>query len=156
MKGYNGFSPQQRTRALRWLRQEEAAGRRRRPTRCEACGQTRGVVDSHSEDYSDPFGPHIGRFALCFRCHMIVHCRFSSPASFEVYEEALREGVRFPAMTRRDFQRFRREHLHYQYPFRGDELERLPPHTRHSPPDVDLLGDIKAGVFRPKESCPRS
>ena len=71
-KSYNGFSAAQRNRAGRWLNAEYAAGRRTRPTRCQACGTTEGVR-GHSEDYSEPFGPHIGAFGLCHRCHLALH-----------------------------------------------------------------------------------
>jgi hypothetical protein len=60
VNSYNGFTPQQRAHALRGLNREYAAGRRQRPTSCDACGQTEGVIEPHSEDYSEPFGDHIG------------------------------------------------------------------------------------------------
>jgi hypothetical protein len=44
----------------RWLEREYAAGRRARPIMCDACGQADGPIDAHSEDYSAPFGDHIG------------------------------------------------------------------------------------------------
>jgi hypothetical protein len=75
MGPYNGFSAAQRQRALAWVKKQYAAGTRQRPTRCDACSQDRGIIERHSEDYSEPFGDHIGAYALCFTCHMMVHAR---------------------------------------------------------------------------------
>jgi hypothetical protein len=95
VNSYNGFSPEQRTKALRWLRQEQAAGRRLRAAVCEVCGQDKGKVMEHSEDYSSPFGDHIGAHSLCFRCHMWVHCRFRNALGFHEYVDALHGGAIF-------------------------------------------------------------
>jgi len=103
MNSYNGFSPTQRTTALRWLNGEYAAGRRTRPTSCDVCGQTRGLLQAHSEDYSGPpFGDNIGAFGLCYRCHMIIHCRFGNPWAFERYAQSLELGQVWPP-TRQDW-----------------------------------------------------
>jgi hypothetical protein len=40
LKTYNGFDHDQRMKGYRWLQGEYAAGRRARPTACDACGQT--------------------------------------------------------------------------------------------------------------------
>ncbi|MBN2024947.1 MAG: hypothetical protein JW809_19375 [Pirellulales bacterium] len=111
MKPYNGFSPQQRARTCPWLRREYESGRRARPTVCEACGQTEGAIEAHAEDYSEPFGDHICEFSLCYRCHMILHCRFGCPDAFHHYVQTLASGRRFVAMPGRSWPTFAREHL---------------------------------------------
>jgi hypothetical protein len=104
MNSYNGFSPTQRTRALRWLNAEYAAGRRSRPTSCQACGQTEGLLEAHSEDYSGPpFGANIGRFGLCYRCHMMVHSRFRARRAFELYAHSIDRGLVWPAIPKRNY-----------------------------------------------------
>jgi hypothetical protein len=67
MKSYRGFSPAERLRSLQWLHAESAAGRRQRPTVCESCGQTKGVIETHNEDYSFPFGDHTVILTLQFQ-----------------------------------------------------------------------------------------
>jgi hypothetical protein len=57
-----------------------------RPIRCDACGQTEGPIDAHSEDYSEPFGDHIGEHALCYRCHMAIHTREKNPEAWAIYK----------------------------------------------------------------------
>lgn len=111
MKSYNGFTPSQRMKAYRWLMAEYEAGRRQQPTRCDACEQTEGLIQPHSEDYSAPFGEHIGRYGLCYRCHMILHCRFSAPTAWQTYVAVLSSGKRFPAMYSKLWGAFTRDHL---------------------------------------------
>lgn len=101
MKPYNGFDHNQRMRALHWLRKEYAAGRRHPPTFCDACGQNEGVIEAHSEDYSGPpYGPHIGKHGLCYRCHMAIHCRFRHPGAWTAYKNAVRAGRIFHPIGR--------------------------------------------------------
>lgn len=112
MKPYNGFSPRMRRAALAWLKRECAAGRRTPPTVCDACGQHEGLIDAHSEDYSAPFGDHIGRYALCYRCHMAVHCRFGRGArQWEIYCDLIAAGAVLHPFFTRNFGRFAAEHL---------------------------------------------
>lgn len=104
MKAYNGFQPKQRYAALRWLRAEQAAGRRpAHPTACMACGQQDGILDFHSEDYSEPFGAHIGAYELCFACHLSLHCRFSRPQAFQLYVGLIDAGHRLKPYPSRNF-----------------------------------------------------
>lgn len=115
MNSYNNFSPAQRMKALRWARAEEAAGRRTRAgERCDVCLQTRGHLERHSEDYSEPFGPHIGRWTLCFRCHMTLHCRFKNFDAFADYCQVLRDGNRFEPLGSRNYFTFVNQHLRLQ------------------------------------------
>jgi hypothetical protein len=111
MSDYNGFTGQQRTKALRWLNREYAAGRRVRPTRCGGCGQTAGIIEAHSEDYSEPFGDHIGAFGFCYRCHMALHNRLNAPEAWERYKAAIVAGTRFLPFEKRNWYGFRAQHL---------------------------------------------
>lgn len=104
LKTYNGFDHDARMKGYNWLKAEIAAGRRQVPTECEACGQTEGQIAGHSEDYSEPFGDHIGKIALCYRCHMAVHTRFKNPEAWATYKQHLREGRIFVPIT--SFQAF--------------------------------------------------
>ena len=97
MKSYNGFTPEQRTIAGKWLRERWASGARKRPTICAACGQTAGRIDGHSESYAEPYGPHIGAFDLCMRCHLAVHCRLVRPGKWDHFRRGIRAGAMFPA-----------------------------------------------------------
>ena len=100
LKTYNGFDHDQRMRGLNWLRAEYAAGRRTRPLVCDACGQDEGPIEAHSEDYSSPFGDHIGQHGLCYRCHMMIHCRFKNAEAWETYKSHIRLGHIFAPVGR--------------------------------------------------------
>lgn len=100
MNSYNGFSGDQRARAQRWMNEQWRTGKLERPSCCDACGQVDGAIHGHAEDYSEPFGPHLQEYWLCFLCHMMLHCRFRNPEAWERYREQLRQGARFaPART---------------------------------------------------------
>ena len=113
MKAYNGFSPETRNAAQAWLNREWKSGRLARPVKCCACGQEHGIIDAHAEDYSEPFRAGLtDQFHLCYRCHMLVHCRFGKGASaWGVYRDNIRAGTMFAAMTERNFGRFCAETL---------------------------------------------
>lgn len=89
MKSYNGFSPSQRMNAYRWLK---SSGRPMSGV-CEACGNPNGAP--HSEDYSEPYGDHIGAYMLCLPCHMFVHCRFRIPEAWAIYRKSIRGGKKW-------------------------------------------------------------
>jgi hypothetical protein len=110
LKTYNGFDHDQRMKGYRWLQREYAAGRRARPTVCDACRQAEGPIDAHSEDYSAPFGDHIGRFGLCYRCHMAVHTRFNNREAWEAYKHHVALGRIFYPIGK-NFRRFAAENL---------------------------------------------
>jgi hypothetical protein len=136
MRDYNGFTGAQRLRALAWVRPQYADGTRERAKVCDACGQTEGVLDRHSEDYSEPFGDHIGAFGLCYTCHMMVHCRFNAPAAWKLYRTAVREGATFPAVRTRDFGVIKAAYLRGPFP---DPVWR-------DPPERAVLDEINDGV----------
>jgi hypothetical protein len=129
VKSYNGFSPEVRNQAQAWLNREWKSGRLARPAKCCACGQEHGIIDAHAEDYSEPFcAGKTDEYPLCFRCHMMVHCRFGRGAvAWDAYRENVRAGVMFAAITERNFGRFSAETL------RGDRgcsaawVQREPP-----------------------------
>jgi hypothetical protein len=93
--------PACKVRAPRWINREYATGQRTRRTECDACGQCKGVIDGHSEDYSEPHGDHTGAAGLCYTCYMVIHCRFKAPAAWDRYRSAVRDGAIFgPFLTR--------------------------------------------------------
>lgn len=111
MKSYNGFSPSQRYKALNWLKGEYAAGRRARPFSCDCCRQTEGIIEHHSEDYSEPFGNNIGQYALCYICHMMIHCRFRNPRQWQLYKQMVADGANFKPFYVRNFTLFAEQFL---------------------------------------------
>jgi len=136
MNFYNGFTPNQRLKALAWLKRQYAAGTRTPPSSCDACGQTDGVIEPHDEDYSEPYGDHTGSIGVCYRCHMMIHCRFKNPDGWKQYRAAVRRGLRFEALRTRAFWKFCQQ-------LRGVSV----PVTQHEPPKVAVLDLIEAGYY---------
>lgn len=95
MSPYNGFLPAQRNRADLWLKSQIAQCTLQPPSKCDACGQTRGRIDYHAEDYSEPFGPHLHQYQLCFACHLLWHGKRRRPAGWQAYLNNLRQGAIF-------------------------------------------------------------
>jgi hypothetical protein len=101
---YNGFSPRDRDDSFKWQTAQIASGAVPPATKCDACGETEGLIGYHAEDYSRPFGPHLQAHQLCFRCHMALHRRHSSPARWQRYIEQLDAGAVFvPLRSMREF-----------------------------------------------------
>jgi hypothetical protein len=98
---YNGFGPKIRDESYDWMKREIAEGRVKPPSRCSACGETRGHIDYHTEDYSRPFGPHIYAYELCFRCHMMVHARFRMRHRWKCYIVRLEQGAIYQPLMHR-------------------------------------------------------
>ena len=106
MKSYNGFSPTQRMKAFRWLKDQQAKGKRQTtPSFCEVCSQDKGLLMYHSEDYSEPFGSHIGQFGLCYVCHMMIHCRRNKKAWY-MYKKMISSGFRHEPYYKMDWNKF--------------------------------------------------
>jgi hypothetical protein len=102
MATYNGFTDQQRNVAAAWEKRERYSGRKQAPVVCQVCGQLEGRIEPHSEDYSFPYGAHIGQYGFCFRCHRILHMRFRAPEAWLRYLEALRDGATFAPVHTND------------------------------------------------------
>ena len=107
MKAYNGFSPAQRYRALAYHKNQIKAGLKPpKPVCCDGCGQTEGLLSWHSEDYSEPYGDHIGQHGVCYVCHMMIHCRFRNKNAWEAYKQNIAQGLCAPAMHSNNFHQF--------------------------------------------------
>ena len=97
MGAYNGHSGEKRDRVLKWMKQQYASGAIPRATRCCACGQTRGHLQGHHEDYDRP-GSHV---EICVTCHLVLHNRFRRPAMFDEYRARIRSGWQAPPLTQK-------------------------------------------------------
>lgn len=132
MKSYNGFTPDQRNKAQAWLNAQWKAGTLARPSTCHACGQDQGIIDAHAEDYSLPFAAgKTDQYHLCFRCHMMVHCRHRNLNRWRWYKEAVANGMRFTPFHSRNFDLFAIQ-----------TLNGLPPLEVQTDPREDVLGKI--------------
>lgn len=135
---YNGFDAEQRTRADAWYNQQKADGAIVVAAMCCTCS-SRDRVNGHTEDYSEPFGAHIGAFDLCWICHMMVHCRHRNPRRWAQYINVLEAGWYFDWPTL-DWQ-------HFVPMFLGSEFVGERTEQAHEP--SVLIRDISMGVYNP-------
>lgn len=144
MNAYNGFSPNQRNKAQAWLNTQWRSGALQRPQQCCACGQAHGILDAHAEDYSEPFAAgKTDEFHLCFRCHMMVHCRYRNWAAWERYKQAIASGVRFKPFYARSFPKFAQQHLDNWAP--EIEIETGEPPLRDILSEIEIYGKTRLG-----------
>lgn len=101
MTSYNGFTPAQRWRGLAIVKRAIADGviPPANTLPCSRCGQTEGIIMYHSEDYT-PERIVAQVVPLCWRCHMMLHCRFRHPKSWEKYAAEVAAGTRYPPVYR--------------------------------------------------------
>lgn len=145
MLSYNGFPPEQRNRAQAWLNQAWRSGLLVRPRVCCACGQDRGIIDAHAEDYSEPFGPHLQQFPLCYRCHMLLHCRFRNEGNWNTYRQIVADGFQLEPMFTRNWEQFKREMLAPDAPMHWPRIAQ-----KGEPPQEKVLDQIHDGLWVPK------
>lgn len=105
MKSYNGFTPYQRTKGDKILKAAIGSGLIPDPNTqpCQICGQTQGIRHYHNEDYTPENIVNDAR-VLCWRCHMMLHSRFSHPESFAKYmiETTIYKRI-YPAVYHHDY-----------------------------------------------------
>ncbi|GAB4493339.1 MAG: hypothetical protein OHK0045_22640 [Raineya sp.] len=94
MKEYNGFSGDYRSRVGNLLRIAIKDGTLQPPKKCCMCGQEKGTLHYHLEDYSKPFE---NLYPICVACHMRLHIRFDYPNLWKQHLKDLRAGKRSPA-----------------------------------------------------------
>jgi hypothetical protein len=110
MREYNGFTPEQRREAGRIQERAFKQGIIQRPRKCKRCGQEKGIIDAHLEDYNKPLEDIE---PLCYRCHMIhhvAHNRDNKDPDCARYWAEVAEGKQYPPMFRRDISILGRDH----------------------------------------------
>ena len=125
MKAYNGFSALQRNKAQSWLNKQWSVGKLQRPAQCCSCKITEGIIDAHAEDYSEPFtAGKTDQYHLCYRCHLMLHCRFANPKNFAHYCQMVYEGTQYRPFYQRNWVQFSKECLgEFNAPVYGVSME---------------------------------
>ena len=104
---YNGFTHAQRIASLAKTKAAILSGGIPKPTKCEFCGQTKGIIQYHNEDYSHPT-KYLR--VWCWRCHMMHHSRNRAPEAVKAYFDAVSAGKKFAPVYRHDFKILADEH----------------------------------------------
>ena len=109
MRPYNGFSGEQREEYGRLLKLEIKKGTIPPPRKCQRCGQTEGIMQYHTEDYTLPVRKEVLE-PICWRCHMVHHSTHRAPAACARYWKQIAEGVKFKPAYRHDFKILKDQH----------------------------------------------
>lgn len=102
LRTYNGFDHNARMEGDRIQKEFFSKNPGLRPTTCCVCG-SKNKIQLHLEDYNKPIE---GIIPLCYRCHMMVHCRFRARKAWEAYKLLISKGYVFPPA--KDFNDIRR------------------------------------------------
>lgn len=100
------YTPQQRYSSLQLLKDDIKNGLYTKTNRCNRCGQDKGIIHDHVEDYEKPRE----REELCWRCHMIHHSQHFAPEQCEAYWETVKAGKVWPPIFKADFSILASEH----------------------------------------------
>ena len=112
MNSYNGYTPAQRYKALSWFKKQIKEGKKpSHPHQCDFCGQNNGVIAWHSEDYSEPYGDHIGKYGVCYVCHMMIHCRFKNKQLWLNYTQKISQSFQTQPFHFNDWKTFKEKFL---------------------------------------------
>lgn len=111
MKSYKKWTAQERQKSLGFTNKAKRVGLIKQPTKCNRCGQTKGILHLHNEDYDytlnilplylngereldDKAREEIANCVepICWTCHMIHHSKFRNRMAhdryfYQVYEE---------------------------------------------------------------------
>lgn len=96
MKDYNGFTGNQRNRVATIIRKAINKGDISPPQKCDICGQDKGQIHYHLEDYSKPLED---LKPICVGCHMRLHIRFEYPNLWKQHLLDIRAGKKSPPYT---------------------------------------------------------
>jgi hypothetical protein len=130
MKTYKKWSPEFRKASLKLTNKAKKLGWIPQPKVCRRCGQDKGILHLHNEDYDVTYytlTEVFNRFPveitqeeidkinealepICWRCHMMHHSVRRNKVAVENYFKEIKAGKRYPPVFRHDFTILKRDH----------------------------------------------
>jgi|TARA_R100001510_G_C7654982_1_gene213879 hypothetical protein len=130
MQTYKGWSGDFRKESLKLTNKAKRLGWIASPTCCNRCGQTKGILHLHNEDYDvtyytlkkvfDRFPVTITKEEkdkvnsvleeICWRCHMLHHSVRRNKQAVEKYFAEIKNGKQYPPVYKHDFTILKRDH----------------------------------------------
>jgi hypothetical protein len=130
MQSYKGWSPEFRQASLKLTNKAKKLGWIPEPKTCRRCGQDKGILHLHNEDYDVTYNTLtdcLSRFPvsiteqehseinrvlepICWRCHMMHHSKKRNVKAVELYFAEVMQGKQWPPVFRHDFTILNRDH----------------------------------------------
>jgi len=107
LAGYKEWTAEERLASLAKTKAAILSGEIPKPTKCELCGQDKGIIQYHNDDYSHPT-KYLRSY--CWRCHMMHHSVRRAPDAVKAYFDAVASGKRFPPVYKHNFKILADEH----------------------------------------------
>jgi len=122
-RNFKQWTKEERSKSGAMTRRMKAAGLIGKASKCCKCGQDKGIIQLHNEDYDttleigqnvvnripmsfegDEKDRYMGALLeLCWTCHMILHSEHRNKTAHDNYFEAVKNGARFAPVFRHDF-----------------------------------------------------
>lgn len=117
---YKKWSGEERERSLKLFNRCKQLGLLEPPRKCRICGQEKGILQTHNENYDITLAylPKILAgtatkeekeaveqvlVPICWRCHMMHHSRWRDPVAVDRYFWEVRHGKKYPPVYKHDF-----------------------------------------------------
>jgi len=134
MRSYKKWSKEDRQKSLRLTNRAKSLGLLKPKSKCQRCGQDKGIIHWHNENYDITLSILGNAFdiekrdyltddevemcetaleTLCWRCHMMHHSIYRAPEQVRKYFEEIQNGKQYPPVYKHDFGILRREHNVY-------------------------------------------
>ena len=130
MRNYKQWSAEFRKESLKLTNKAKKLGWIKQPTKCCKCGQEKGIIQLHNEDYDATYytlRDAFNRFPvditeeelqkvndalleLCWRCHMMHHSKHRNAEAVEQYFQEVKAGKQYPPVYRHNFDILKRDH----------------------------------------------
>ena len=94
MDAYNGYTGKEREAKLQEYKRLRAMGKTEKAEPpCQLCGNDDCEVESHSEDYSQPYKWRPPQeYLVCRSCHLWIHKRFEQPETWNDFKAHVKRG----------------------------------------------------------------
>lgn len=131
MSSYKKWSKEERLKSLKLTKKLRAYNILRPDKCCNRCGQDKGIIHWHNENYDitlevlgNAFITEKRKYltdeeivkvktaleTLCWRCHMMHHSQRRAPLMVEKYFNEIRQGKQYPPVYQHNFKALREDH----------------------------------------------
>ena len=123
MKSYKKWTKLQRLKSLQITNKAKQMGLIKKPKKCNRCGQTKGILHLHNEDYDWTLKElpkylngekEIDKKAreyiancleeICWICHMVHHSKYRNKKAHDEYFKKVKEGFKPAPVYKHDFE----------------------------------------------------